>query len=240
MTLQEFLKSLKLRDLPADYPWESVHFNGFWAATDEDNPRLMDSLLLISVKAAFALGVGCAEWVVARLEGHIDTTDARLRIEAGWAAAIDPRYANLPEPEPPPDAAPRKFASPLFLSMKLLSYAHELLTGDGEGVRSNTLGQALLVDHITAQHPAFSSWLSESLRKCGSQFPASDVPVEEEPPVPRDLFNPGFVWSDDVAARSLQQFVDSLDPARNPYLRTPEEMRARGFTGLPGAPSSQA
>ena len=117
--------------------------------------------------------------------------------------------------------------------MKLLSYAHERCTGDGEGILSNTQGLGMLVEHITGHHSAFAPWLSESLRRCHEHFPASEIPVEEERSVPPGLFEPDFVWSEEIVQEDLQRTVLRLDPAKNPYLHLPDEMLAAGFKGLP-------
>ncbi len=117
--------------------------------------------------------------------------------------------------------------------MKLLSYAHERFTSDEEEVHSSTQGLVMLVDHIAGRHEAFEPWLSESLRRCHEYMPASEVPVEEERPVPQELFEPDFVWREDLVLEALQRFVQTLDPARNPYLCSAEEMLAAGFEGSP-------
>jgi hypothetical protein len=237
MKLPAYLVALNLSALPADYTWDNVVFNGIWAANDEDSPRLADALQLVSVKAAFTLGIACAEWVVSRVEGHVDTRDAFLRIEAAWAATLDRRYAKLPPPPPSLPSAPKQFASPLRLAMKLLSHAHELLHDTGKDVRSRTQALVMLVDHIAGRHPAFAPWLSESLRRCHADYARVDVPVEKERPVPVEFFDPDFVWSEQAVSDSLGLFIQTLDPATNLHLQSPEEMRAAGFQGVPYGPS---
>jgi hypothetical protein len=233
MKLPAYLVALNIGAMPVDYVWDTVSFNTYWAVTDEDNPRLANALQLVNTKAAFALGIACSEWVVGRVEGQTDISDALLRIEAGWAGAIDPRYATLPAPPASPPSAPQQFASPLRLAMKLVAYAHECCTGEGEGVRSSTQGLAMLVDHIAGRHPGYAPWLSESLRRCHEHYPASGVPVEDEPPIPQELFNPDFTWSEEGVRQSVQGLLQTLKPASNPYLRPPEEMLAAGFKGVP-------
>jgi hypothetical protein len=221
MSLPTYLSALNLSALPVDYPWDNTVSNRFWAANDEDNPRLANALGLISVRAAWALGVACSEWVVARVDGHVDTADALLRIEAAWAAASDRRHASLPRPAPNPPSAPAEFAGPLRLAMRLLTNGLDLYQGAGTGVRSGTQALAMLVEHICGRHPAFSPWLSESLRRAHQYFPRIDVPVEQEPAVSKELYEPDFVWRDGMAQQSLDRFVSTLDPSRNPYLRLP-------------------
>ena len=233
MTISAYVIALNLSALPIDYEWDTVWFNTFWAVSDEDNPRMANALQLVAAKAAFALGVACTEWVIARVEGHTDTTDAIRRLEAARMAAIDPRYASLPAPPPNAPSAPNEYASPLRLTMKLIAYAHEHCTGDGEGVRSSTQGLAMLADHLVGRHPAYAPWLSESLRRCHEHYPVVDATVEDEPQVPLELFNPDFIWTQAGAQHAIESFVSSVDPAGNPYLRSPEEILASGFKGVP-------
>ena len=91
----------------------------------------------------------------------------------------------------------------------------------------------MLVEHIAGRHQAFDPWLAESLRRCHEHWPASEEPVEKEKPVPRELFEPSFVWSEDAVQEALQRFVQTLDPAANPYLRSADAMLADGFDGQP-------
>lgn len=233
MSLPAYLTALNLSALPVDYPWDNTISNRFWASNDEDNPQLARALGLINVRASWALGVACSEWVAARVDGHVDTVDALLRIEAAWAAAADRRYANLPRPAPNPPSAPIEFAGPQRLAMRFLTNGLELYQGAGKGVRSGTQALAMLVEYIAGRQPAFSPWLTESLRRAHLHFPQVDVPVEQEPAVPKELYEPAFVWRDGIAQVSLDRFVSTLDPSRNPYLRSPDEMRAAGFPGLP-------
>ncbi|CAL8481170.1 hypothetical protein [Caballeronia sp. S22] len=233
MDLPAYLVSYNLASLPKDYPWDSVLFNTFWAVNDESNPRLASQISAISTKAAYALSIACSEWVIARVEGHVDTADSMLRTEAAWAAALDRRYAILAFPEEIPPSEPEEYAYPLLLAMQLVAYAHETLGGSGTGVRTCTHGLAALVEHIAGRHPAFAPWLSDSLRRCVTHFPRTDVPLDQQDAVPKDYFDPGFVWRDGIAVPSLERFVATLDPAHNPYLQSAGGMRAAGFTGVP-------
>ncbi|MGY4828967.1 hypothetical protein ACVNIS_10355 [Sphaerotilaceae bacterium SBD11-9] len=233
MTTPAYIATHNLQALPPSYEWDNVLFNTFWSVNDEDNPRLASAIQMISVKAAFALAVVLCEWVIARVEGHTDTRDARLRTEAARAAAIDPRYAKLPPPPPTPASEPAQFASPLRLAMKIAAYAHDRFSGDGEIVYAGTQGLAMLVDHILEQKPEFTAWLSESLRRAHQHYPADDREAEDQPPVPQEFFEPGHAWSPQAVDGALQGFLRSLDPATNPYLNTPQDMAAAGFSGVP-------
>jgi hypothetical protein len=239
MKLPAYLEALNLSAVPVDYTWDNMIGNTLWSTNDESSPRLAAAINPINARAAFALGVACCEWVLARVNGHTDTTDAVLRIEAGWAAVADVRYAQLPAPPSSPPSAPREYAGPLRLAMRLLKHAHELQMAGSVDVNSRTQALAMLVDHIVGRHPAFEPWLAESLRRCDEHYHDTGVPVAEQPPVPKPLFEPDFVWRDGAAEESLARLVQTLDPARNPYLRSADEMVAAGFPGQPYGRSRQ-
>lgn len=228
-----YIKALNLSALSVDYTWDNEIFNKFWIAHDESSPRLATAINTINGKAAFALAVACSEWVAARVENYIDTSDALLRIEAGWAAVADWRYASLPTPPPNPPTVIKEFASPLRLAMRLMAHAHELYSTNSQDVNSRTQGLIMLTEHIAGRHPAFEPWLIESLRRCRDHFPDIDLPMEKQPLVPKEFFEPSFVWMNGAAEESLVSFLQTLDPLKNPYLRTPEQMQADGFKGSP-------
>ena len=232
MELPNYLVGLSLSSAPDDYTWDNDVFDRLLGVTDEDNPGLIGALLAISVRASFSLGIACCEWVVARVQGYVDTNDALARIEAAWASTLDPRYAKLPGPADQ-TSAPEQFANPLYLAMLLLADSHGRLLNDASQIRSNTQALAMEVDHIAGRHPAYEPWLSESLGRAREHFPAADKTVGEESLVPKNFFEPGFVWREGAARETLEAFVSGLDPAGNPYLCSPEEMRAAGFTGAP-------
>jgi hypothetical protein len=84
---------------------------------------------------------------------------------------------------------PKQVASQLRLAMIQLSSILVTLSAGEEGVHSTTMGLALLVDHVSERHPAFETWLSETLRRAHARFPRTDPPPEQEPLVPRIFFS---------------------------------------------------
>jgi hypothetical protein len=224
---------------PVDYEWTRVIANEFQANPGENHPKLFKALELISVRAAYALGVACSEWAAARLEALTDVSDLLARIEAAWAAGIDWRYAELPEPKTPKGGdEPDPVAEAQWLTALFLVYEHKFLlkTYQGtknKGVRGTTLRLALLVQHIAGKKSGFDTWLAASLRKAAERYPARDVPIQQEAPVPPDFFAPDFKWSSMASAESEARLGAALNPSQNRYLRKPDKMRSDGFKGDP-------
>lgn len=235
MALPHHLDVAALAAIPLDYVWDNVTFNALWATNDDDNPRLAVALQLISTKAAFAVGVACAGWVVARVSANVDISDSLLRLEAAWAAATDWRYAAFTRQS---DAllslAPAPWAQPPYLAMKLVGLAHDFYrAGAGARMRPRAQALAMLAEHVAGRHPAFTPWLAGSLGRCHAHFPRSTPPHASEPPLPPNLFDPAFTYDAAVAGGLVDQYLAGLDPAKNPYLRSPADMVAAGFIGQP-------
>jgi len=230
--LPDYLKHLQLSALPVDYEWDNAIANDFWAAHDESSPRLAAAINPINGRAAFALGVACAEWVLARVEGHVDTSDASMRVQAAWASVADWRYASLPSPDDAVDG-PIEFSHPLYLAMRLIARAHQMYSDGNVDVNSRAQALAMEAEHVAGRHPAFEPWLEESLRRCNQHYPDTGVAIEDQPPVAREFFNPEFTFREGIAEESLARFLASLDPDANPYLRSPADMLELGFKGAP-------
>jgi hypothetical protein len=238
MALSKYLQRYNLA-APIDYEWNRNIASSFQENPADEHPKLYDALHLISLRAAYALGVACSEWAVARLQAHADVSDAVLRIQAAWAANIDYRYADLPKPElPPRTGVPDPIGAPLWMTKQFLTYDYQFLvkTHQGvanKGIRGTALRFALLAQHVAGKASGFDDWLTASLRRAAAIYPAVEVPIDQERPVPRDFFDPDFTWSEEAVAASQARLLSELDPAVNPYLRSPEQMRADGFEGDP-------
>lgn len=219
MSTLTFPHDLGLSAAPLDYDWSMGISNMIWSAMDEDHPRLADALDRLGVDAAFGLAVACAEWVVARVDAHADTADARLRIDAAWAAQAHPGAASLPLPPSTPPSAEVAWAQPLRLAMKVLAQLHaDLADGQALDVRRGAFSLVSLADHVAGRSPAFPTWLEEVMRRAAQHFPPDDVaPLRA---VPRAFFAPGIVWQDGAGASLEAIFLQGLNRA-NPYLIAP-------------------
>lgn len=221
-----------------DYEWTRRIANKLQAVPGEDYPKLWDALEELSLRAAYSLGVACSEWVAARFQHLSNVADLELRIEAAWAATIDWRYANPSEPDAPDSGPnPDPVAEPLWLAALFLFDLQNFYvkTYEGEknqGIRATALRLILLARQVVPKRAGFDKWLTASMRKAKAQFPATKLPIQKEGSVPPDFFEAAANGSD-AAAVSQANVLASLNPARNPYLRKPAQMKADGFKGDP-------
>jgi len=223
---------------PIGYTWNADLALELYAQKDQ-NPRLYQAIDQANFKAKMSLGVAVAEWIVWRFTGHADLTDAINRIEAAWASAVNPVYARdlsarMPHHDDPIEGA-------LEMALAVLGQTNARYRKGSIYLAEPVVKLATLAVHIMPDKDVFQDWLSSAVRALAQAFPratdydrASGVyDASHEKPVPQEFFDPSFRYDDNAAAAAIRQFLQSLDPQRNPYLRSADEMRAAGFTGTP-------
>ena len=183
----EYIAQLQLCTLPHTYNWEvPLSHNTYWSVTDEDDPQLSQSLLLINDAAClFSLGIACCEWSLARMLGHTDRDDALLRVEALWKGTAFLMSVPLP-------LEPKKYSGPIYTAMKLIALSKEDTDmGSERGyVFSSTMALAMLADHVTEGHPLYRTWFRENLNRC-QEFSRKSADTQVGVRVlPRDFFFP--------------------------------------------------
>jgi hypothetical protein len=220
MNLPDHLLQTGIDQLPLDYKWDVSIGNKFQGARSESKPKLAEAIRAISTKASYGLVIAATEWVAVRLSRHIDVSDSLQRIEASWAAMIDARYANLPEPDEPDVDARFVLTGPLWTSAAMMGdcFEYGIVPDDNTIFFDTSIGVCMLVEHVCGRSPAFKAWLPETLRRLQQQHPDVALPVSAQPPAGVDFFRPAGAGS----------FIATLSPQRNPYLRSAAELQADG------------
>ena len=215
-----------------------------------DNEKIIRALDHISYKGRMAVGALIYEWIICRFEGLADITDAAIRLDAAWASAIAPCYSkyldfeytyegNYFETHPMESCILKAQAVLELINLRYLN--GDVCLG---GPVANLIH---LAKHIRKDKKSFSLWLSEIIKKTSKTFPF-EMDIDEyyddddndktydcldEEPVYRDFFETDFVHTPENAKKAINDFLKNLDPLKNPYLCTPEEMIANGFKGTP-------
>jgi hypothetical protein len=217
MNTSEYLIAAKVGQAPVDYKWDARLRNRILAADADTKPTLAKAIGAISARAAFAFTVAASEWVVARLSTKTDVADAQLRVQAGWAATLDAGYARLPPPKRPDDDADFVVADPPYMAMLLLSEGHkDYLGSKASGVYQSALQLAMLAEHVAGRNAAFKRWISSVLKTAHSHYPKSTKPIDNQPPVVREIFEADAAPLKEEISRA--NLLATLDPKRNPYL----------------------
>ena len=238
------IKKAQCGGAPVTFDW-SEEISSRFAYDKELNVRMARALNEANYRTNMTLAVCIFEWFVRRFEDVLDLSDAYLRMEAAYACAINPHYLDRAEfrniehgkgVSPPVDDVLRVGIYRIWKPLKVCSAAQTIIA-------SECVNLSLLTHHVMADPAAFDDWFEAAIRKGAVTFPrevksydwkANFYNFTQERIVSREFFfDPDFEYSDDAAMAVLQQFLDSLDPETNPYLHTPDEMKANGYTRTP-------
>lgn len=218
----------RLAAMPIDYEWDATIGNGFIAASEEDQPRLAEAIETVNIHGAADLVVGAIEWCLARAEAHVPAADGQLRLQAAWAATVDPRYSTLggadPDKVAPDDLWTRPERRARAFLRNLVGFLEE---GDTAKVRGTALGAIMMAEHLCGRDAAFGPWLTATLqaKRASSPRRADDVDytsTDLSASTPQELTAPG-----------LAERLAALNPASNPYLRSAADIFGLGFAGDP-------
>jgi hypothetical protein len=230
MDIPDYLLASKVADAPIDYKWTVDYKNRFLTADADTKPQLSNAVAAMSGRAAFAFGVASAEWVVARLSKHMDTSEVLRRIEAAWAATVDARYARFPRPGSPDKSIDYTIVGPIyFVELMLFDMHNRYLSGDQGKVYMDAVVLAMLAEHVAGRNAGFKKWAPEVLKSGAANYPTIDKPIADQPPVVRELFEPSDGSASITVTSSQAQWLADLDPAANPYLVPANELVNQGI-----------
>jgi len=235
MKIPPFLAAANVAAPKIDYKWTADISNNLLTSDADTKPSLGKAVGRISARAAFSLSLASCEWIAARLSGLIDTTDAFMRIEAGWAGAIDPRYAQLPVPKRgPPTRDVEPVSDALRLAMVLLSRSHDhYLNQQTGGMFISCIRLLLLAEHVAGRNPVFKTWLPSVLKLLGKEHPYRKKPLSDQSPVAREILE-SVDPPQKIDATAMQaRFLKELSPESNPYLRTAAVLIQEGVSKDP-------
>jgi hypothetical protein len=240
MNEPEYISELGVVGAPLRYKWSNDLALEFYAAKDQ-NLKLYDAVDLSTYRAVMALGIVVTECIVWRFKGLTNLTDSMNRVEAAWASSLDPTYARSLKIEFTKDNDREFVEGPLELAMRVLNILDTRFRKGLIYLPGTVVKQAILAQHLFPDKKKFSNWLSDLLKRTAEAFPRTvkydrkteiyDASLEK--PVPPQFFSTRFTYSEAAARDAWNQFLQSLKPAENPYLRTPDEMIAAGFEGTP-------
>lgn len=234
--------SAGIASAPIEHTWDEDLALRLYAQKDP-NMKLHRAIDEANFKAKMAAGVAITDWLLWRFEGHADLRDARLRLEAARASAVNSAYAKDLRFELKQELLFSKVPAvdgPIQLALTFLGSMDARYATGNVFLAAPIVKQVLLARHVMPNKKAFESWLSASLRHAAEVFPRGPTyergtkhDASAEAPVPREFFEPDFTYTSESGAEALRRFLKTLDPKANPYLYSAEEMRARGFKETP-------
>jgi hypothetical protein len=230
LTIPEYIRRLEIDVEPVLYSWNDAD-PGSIHRQDE---RLATLIAKATDRAVVALSCGFAEWIAWRLHKKVNVLVLLHEIEATWAGIIDWRYLV---PLSRADAAPRKREwtgperGPIYSTFHLLADVAWRARKPSYTAEASSCLSALAA-HVLADPAPFLEWRKEVMRRLITVYPF-DLKDRGGPPVPRELLDPEYDFRPGLSKQLLSGFLQSLDHTRNPFLRSPAEMIADGFQGMP-------
>ncbi len=245
LTIPAHIAAAGIAGRSIDFEWDDNNIRQYYCG--ESNERLNNKIRPLSPRGKLALSAGIAEWVIWRFHGLSDFTDALDYVTAVWAAVIDSRYLSgwrLPEHG--------TWVGPALEPQWIVAHALGRVFGVGQQRWSNTYEVGYLASvahHIVGRHEAYRAWLEAAMERLTklSLIPESTRAFYKTirhtraevdafdwgAPVPRAALDTTYEYDVARAPADLDAYLRGLDPARNPYLATREELIAKGFEGTP-------
>lgn len=232
---------------------EQAHVCGLpakFSTTNDDIDNIFDiqspavaRVASISERAKLAFTAALVEWIVWRLDGLIKTEDMLNFAESLWAAVVDYDYTKSIDHDLFND-------QPLQLILYntwSTANAQLRLCKEGEGEGLYCVNLASMARYVMPKKTkSFAEWLKPVLVRLVKLYEWPDELQDEDvdwdevdmelihgPWVPRQVLDPNFDFDQKMTNGLINDFLQSLDYTKNPYLRTPEEMLHMGFKGIP-------
>ena len=227
-----FVIKAELAAMPIDFPGTEDDIDAIMSYRPA---KVSGAVRSLRDRAKVAFSAGLSEWIAFRLSAHTDVSDTLCLIESLWAAAIDYRYARDIEPD-------EDYSTP---ALAALSHVKEDATAtlrlcrDNRGSSIGAEGLAVLARHVTPKAKArkLNAWLTMLLGRLEEHYPLLDKKDRSSarmgPIVPREVIDPDREFDPSEATHLVQTFVRGLDPGKNRYLHSAQEMKELGFEGSP-------
>jgi len=224
--IPEYISDARLQTVEIHYLWDEWNLENTVGTFDED---VYQQLKAMSLRAAFAVLLGAAEWVLYRLDPLLeDDTLPSQAIEAGWAQVVDPRYAV---PWNPFEDWQGPIQGPVRRTCMLMADAADYL-GQRVEVARPAAKVLKVAAHILPTTRSYKSWEGSALRRLRDLFPWTDRdPLGD--PVPRQALDPNFDFQSHQLQEIVQTYLSQLDFNEHAFLSTPDQMLSWGFEGTP-------
>jgi hypothetical protein len=211
------------------YPWDEWQVEKAYTPAD---PQLVARMARISHRGNVGMCIAMAEWVVWRFEGLSNDPVPLQYLEAAWAANVHTAYARYIETDD--DEWRGVVRGPLNIAITIVI---NLIWGKDENEPGDNVGwMSKLAELVLVDAEPFRQWRDGCIERLEQHCPRS--PNEEGdifgddhdlgPWVPRELFDLSLPFDSGDARTYTERFIQSLDYRANPFLHTPDEMRAFG------------
>src|SRR5262245_60134180 len=227
--MPSYIAAAGVIDAPLKYKWDDEDPT---TAYGDEVPRLADQILDMSNRAALVFGCALAEWIAFRIQPHSDDTMLFEYIDAARASSVDLAYTDV-------DANPEQslewsdwsgpIRGPLCGAAMQLGEIVAQLDLD-EPCDTDVVYLANLVEFTLPDVKAFRKWRNWAIARLKELAPG-EGDGELGDMVPIQALDPESDFDPKDTKKLLREFLQSLEPKANRWLRTPAEMKKAGFKG---------
>jgi hypothetical protein len=229
LSIPKHIEKSAIIGVPISYKWKA----SYQVVLIDKVPRnLVKAIHGLSCTATFSLVLGIGEWLLWRLQGMTDYQQVYHYVEALWAATIDEKYLKERELPTPKDRKEDPAYGALYgLEEELFTVTTNALLNHPERAKT-AAGLVTFVRYTLPNTDAFDAWLQESLKRFADKFPY-DIDNPEGVIVPRRFMELDVDLSEDSIPNMLEEQLRSIQYEQNPFLMSPNELKASGFEGEP-------
>lgn len=223
-----YINRVHLASPMLQYSWDEWNLEQSIGLFDQETHTKLKSM---SLRAAFAMLVGSAEWIVYRFEDLMSDEQSLLpfhAVDTGWAQVVDPKYGI---PWNPFDEWTGPVLGPIRQAMMLMQDGADYL-GKRVEVARPAAKVIKLAEHVMPDKSMFKTWENQVLERLMNLFPWSETdPLGD--PVPREALDPTFAFHLSQTELLISQYLRQLIPEENAFLSSPEQMSEWEFIGEP-------
>ncbi|SEL89069.1 hypothetical protein SAMN05216359_1224 [Roseateles sp. YR242] len=222
--------------------WEDAVRSAKDLGSEAQAAPVLRTALKIEPRARMALAVALTEWIVWRFEGlHVRSAPGAF-IEAAWCATADPRYLRFFELAPVEWRGPVE--GPLWCAMTHLRHAISVGVDFPRYLNDALSYLTRLAFHVQPTSGPLMAWLPLVLDRLALVYPAPpedplpdlfsrDLSARMGPWVAREVFDLAIPVDGNTGRAFLEETLATARREENPFLVTPEELLAAGFSGTP-------
>jgi len=228
LAIPRYIENAKVQEQPIEYKWKPYLGMEIIEKYSSNIKLAVDE---ISLRATLTLGLGVAEWMTWRLNGRSQYQQVYLYVDALWARTVDRHYLKVDELKRPADTGDPIIGPLRALEHALADMITKTLVNHPE--RAKTIAQLVsLVRYTLVNRGEFDEWLKAAIARFVHLY-AFDPQNVAGGLVPRSFLDPQVEPATENIPALLDEQLRSIDYSGNPFLATPEEMRAAGFKGTP-------
>jgi hypothetical protein len=228
LSAPRYIQNANIQVPTIGYKWDDWDFEQAEAPISK---RLAARLRKTSWRANMAFAAASAEWLVYRFEKLLDDPTPFDYFEAAWAQIVDFHYGFIFW-DPLHDD---EFVGPVKGPIREgLAWVMEIIRVSEEGEHPARMCASLakLTTYVMPDPAPYRQWLKDVVRRLAVLYPFNPKDELGEV-VPREVLDPTFDFQPEQTEALVNRFLAKLDPAKNSFLRDPDEMLEEGFEATP-------